>query len=391
MVKMYGLFNYSWSFEKFDVDVYKAWWDGELRRPLIQMYSPRQGFELMWQKLFYEWHWGFPRNTNDLEKSVKKFIEWCGKTLFLVDAYPNLWINFGPGIVAGYLGAKVVFKEYSNGSGTVWFGASADPSEIRNWDSIETMLRFNKDNFWWRLTLDATRIALKNSRDRYIVGFTDLGGIHDILASLRGTENLVKDMYFNPRKVEEVSWRILDLWHIYYDKLYEIIKECQYGTSAWMNLWSSLRWYPIQCDFSAMLSPKLFQKFVLPILEEQCRRLDHIIYHLDGPGELPHVDYLLRIEKLHGIQWVPGAKMELEEKDCSSNQWIPLYKKILEHKKNLVISIPCNKVLETIEKIKSIGSIGRIAIQTTCSNKEQARKIVEKLIKNKIIEIHNKT
>jgi len=170
------------------------------------------------------------------------------------------------------------------------------------------MLKFDEGNFWWRAIVDATRIALKYSRNRYIVAFPSLDGVHDILVSLRGTQNLVKDMYFNPRKVEEISWRILDLWHIYYDKLYEIIKQYQYGTSAWMNLWSPLKWYPIQCDLAAILSPKLFQKFILPILEEQCRRLDHVVYHLDGPGELSHVDYLLKIEKLNGIQWVPGAK-----------------------------------------------------------------------------------
>ena len=379
---MYGSFSYSWSFVEFGVNVYKAWWEGELRRPLIQIWVPKKGFEHVWGRLYYEWLWGFPRNTSDLEKPVKKFIEWCGKTLFLIDAYPNLWINFGPGSVAAYLGAKPFFKEYDDGSGTVWFGASADLSEAKDWDSIEAMLRFDENNFWWRATINATRIALEYSKNRYIVGFADLGGVHDVLVSLRGVQNLVRDMYFNSRRVEEVSWRLLDLWHVYYDKLYDVIKEYQHGTSAWMGLWSPLRWYPIQCDFSAMLSPKLFQKFVLPILEEHCNRLDHTIYHLDGPGELPHIDYILKIEKLNGIQWVPGAKMEIEGKDCSSEQWIPLYKKVLEHEKNLVIAVPCSKVLEAIDKIKSAGSIKRVAIQTNCSSEEQARKIVKKSVSN---------
>jgi len=76
--------------------------------------------------------------------------------------------------------------------------------------------------------------------------------------------------------------------------------------------------------------------------------------------------------------------MEFQGKDCSSEQWIPLYK-ILDHEKNLVITIPCDKVVETIEKIKNIGSIGRIAIQSICSNEELAKKVLEKL--SKIVKI----
>jgi len=74
--------------------------------------------------------------------------------------------------------------------------------------------------------------------------------------------------------------------------------------------------------------------------------------------------------------------MEIEGKDCSSEQWIPLYKKVLEHEKNLVIAVPCSKVLEAIDKIKSAGSIKRVAIQTNCSSEEQARKIVKKSVSN---------
>ena len=37
-----------------------------------------------------------------------------------------------------------------------------------------------------------------------------------------------------------------------------------------MGLWAPMRWYPLQCDFSAMISPDMFAEFVLPDLAEQC-------------------------------------------------------------------------------------------------------------------------
>ena len=53
--------------------------------------------------------------------------------------------------------------------------------------------------------------------------------------------------------------------------------------------------------------PEMFERFVLPDLAACCDRLDHAFYHLDGKGELPHLDLLLSIDGLRGIQWIPGA------------------------------------------------------------------------------------
>jgi len=105
-----------------------------------------------------------------------------------------------------------------------------------------------------------------------------------------------------------------------------------------MGLWSPKRWYPIQCDFSAMISPKMFERLVIPFIEEQCEKLDHIIYHWDGPGEIPHLDLLLAVKKLHGIQWVPGAGNPQPEDE----KWFPLYERIQKAGKRLVLN--CSSV-----------------------------------------------
>ncbi|HEX7541596.1 MAG TPA: hypothetical protein VF352_05645 [Anaerolineales bacterium] len=55
-----------------------------------------------------------------------------------------------------------------------------------------------------------------------------------------------------------------------------------------------------------MISPKMFERFVLPDLETCCAAMDHALYHLDGKGQLVHVDTLLSTPRLRGIQWVPG-------------------------------------------------------------------------------------
>jgi 5-methyltetrahydrofolate--homocysteine methyltransferase len=71
-----------------------------------------------------------------------------------------------------------------------------------------------------------------------------------------------------------------------------------------------------------MISPRMFERYVLPDLSACCGHLDHAFYHLDGKGEIPHLDMLLGIPRLQGIQWIPG------DGQPSPDQWLFLLKRI---------------------------------------------------------------
>ena len=78
----------------------------------------------------------------------------------------------------------------------------------------------------------------------------------------------------------------------------------------------------LQCDFCCMISPRMFERFVKPELAESCRKLDRAFYHLDGPGQLRHLDSLLEIPELAGVQWIPGAGA------APADEWIDVYRRI---------------------------------------------------------------
>ena len=94
------------------------------------------------------------------------------------------------------------------------------------------------------------------------------------------------------------------------------------GYSDWDCLYSATPSYVLQSDFSYMIGPDMFKIFTLPFLAKDCETLDHTIYHLDGVGQIPHLDMLLSIEKLDAIQWVYG------DGQPPSPHWIDLYKRI---------------------------------------------------------------
>ncbi len=45
----------------------------------------------------------------------------------------------------------------------------------------------------------------------------------------------------------------------------------------------------LQCDFAYMISPQMFERFVLPDLTACCEALEHGFYHLDGKGQIRHL------------------------------------------------------------------------------------------------------
>lgn len=78
----------------------------------------------------------------------------------------------------------------------------------------------------------------------------------------------------------------------------------------------------LQCDFSCMISPEMFRRWVLPTLEEEAEIVKHVVYHWDGPGALVHTEDLISSKGLHALGYVPG------EGNGDPADYIDLYKKL---------------------------------------------------------------
>jgi len=80
--------------------------------------------------------------------------------------------------------------------------------------------------------------------------------------------------------------------------------------------------YNIQSDCCCMISPAMFERFVVPELEAQCAHLDDVTYHLDGPGAIKHWKRIMAVPNMGGIQWTPGAA----QPDAAG--WLPMLKEM---------------------------------------------------------------
>ena len=238
-------------------------------------------------------------------------------TKYFGEGYAHDWVNFGPGSMGAMMGS-----DYIADWNTVWFGEGH--TFFKDWSNIDD-LRLMEDAPMYAMVSDMTKMLVERNDGSYIVGVSDLGGNLDILASLRDTQTLLMDLHDYPEMVIRATEVIDESWKAYYTKLREMIKASgQRGHSTWLGPWCETTYYPLQCDFAAMISPDDFDRFVMPSLLRISEFLDHSIFHFDGPGQLPHLDHLLSIPRLDGIQWIPGdgAGPVWDEK------WFPMYEKI---------------------------------------------------------------
>ena len=218
-------------------------------------------------------------------------------TLFLGDSIPYLQVDFGPGSLAAYLGSKV--ECHAN---TVWFHKIFD-------DLAGDLPEFDESNVWWQRHFDLIRRAADVGRKKgFYVAIPDLIEGLDTLASLRGSQELIMDLMFDPQNVHRHLANITELYFRYYDLLYRTTAdEKGWSISTYLEPFGPGRTGKMQCDFAALMNPKLLAEFATPYLEYQAARLDYVAYHLDGPGAIYSASHICSIRKIRVVQWIPGA------------------------------------------------------------------------------------
>ena len=284
---------------------------------------------------------------------------------YAAEGVPMSFTNYGPGCLTACIGGG-----FSLQPNTIWFDTE---QLITDWETPPEIAFDEQSELWQHLVQEQMLYAADPDVHFSI---TDIGGIMDVVAALRGTQDLLYDLYDYPDEVKEFAQKVKVEWNRAFAKQLEIVRNAGQPYNNWMNIPSSKPWYPIQCDFCYMISPNQFSEFVLPDIVDQVNSMERSIYHLDGVGELPHLDMILDIPNLTGIQWVSGAGDEPERDE----KWFEIYRKIQDKKKNLVLMYSINEHdMEGTERlIKSIDPAG-VYLSFGCSCKEKAEEMIEKI------------
>jgi 5-methyltetrahydrofolate--homocysteine methyltransferase len=75
----------------------------------------------------------------------------------------------------------------------------------------------------------------------------------------------------------------------------------------------------------------MYNEFCWQDLIETCDHVDRSLYHLDGPGAIPHLPLICSVEKLNSIQWIPGVGAP------PLSQWMNLLRRMQEYGKSVQV------------------------------------------------------
>ncbi len=165
--------------------------------------------------------------------------------------------------------------------------------------------------FWSQDCLGRPMAAfpVRENGGRYFISMPDDCGSIDALAAMRGPETLMMDFVEEPEWVESSVDTILDGLFRINDPYFDLVRsdDADGCVHAWMHLWAPGRLAQMQCDFSAMISPAMYERFAVPELVKTGRRLDYAVYHLDGMEQVRHLELILAVDEIDAIQWTPVA------------------------------------------------------------------------------------
>lgn len=320
------------------------------RRPEVEQYSdgtPVEGgyLDQICQGKYYnmpeELKWkDMDDKYQDPQRIVDRYRYFCQTHAFLGESFPNLNIDFGPGSLASYLGSEIGFKE-----DTVWFNKCLD-----SWDGVPK-LTFDPENKWFKKHLQLAKDCQALAGDDFYVDMPDLMENIDVLASLRGAQDILFDLLDEPEMIGERIQEVTDIYYEYYDRFYDVIKDEEGGNAYTVfQIWGPGRTVKLQCDFSAMMSPEDFRKYIQPSLRSQSENVDHVLYHLDGPTAIKHMDALMEIEGIDALQWTSGDAGP----DGTLPDWDVIYDKAIAAGKSIWVKVYSGEFEDWIRNVDRI-------------------------------------
>lgn len=340
----------------------KAFWERELvDRCCVAIMAPKEGRPSRnppppddEKELYSYW--------TDVERVLKRYIETIESTFYGGDALPLARTYLGTGIAAAFFGSKPTFSK-----NTVWFSPF-----IHDWD--KDGLEFDENNRYWKLTKEMAAAFSEYGKGKFLVDMSDVSSALDILAHMRGTEDLLVDLMMEPERVSSALDIVTDKWTYINETLYQLSKECNDGGACvgWLQTWGPGRHQHQQCDLNAMMSPDLFRKFGIPVMKKELSWLEYSIYHLDGPECAPHLDSILEMEELDVVEWISGYPIK-----PSNVASIPMFKKIQAAGKGLHLIARPEEVETLMSELSSKGLFMRIHTDT----EQEARELLKKVEK----------
>ena len=301
-------------------NVYSGWWNRTLERPVVNLtftgadsdMKKPDGYKgrLLWQ---------YPIEV-PVENILLDDLYTVSTQRFAGDGFPAVLPDYGAGVNAAFCGCIT-----EPGAGTVWFRPPTpdiDPRELHLTHCPESEVYIKIRKYYEK--------AHDYFEGQAVIGMTHLNNGIDPVARFFDGESMVLALRDYPQEVKRLIGENHCLFMDYLEDLSSCMGPDVPGYSCWGNIYGEKPWFGVQSDFCIMIGPDDFNEFILPELELCWQANPEMnFYHLDGPGQLRHLDTILASPDLKCVQWVPGAGAP------PPVEWPDVYKKIARAGKNI--------------------------------------------------------
>ena len=274
---------------------WQAYYAGEIiDRPVVCVTAPARGKSMPAPITYHEKVFG------DLDAVVERGLERARSTFWGGEAMPSFYPSFGPDEIAVFCGADLHWS--SDSPDTNW-----SLPLVEDWDQA-LPLCLRTENRLFQRQVELYRRAAARYAGQILLVMPDLHTNMDLLSAIRGPQRLCLDLIERPDQIDRAMTDARAVFRELWATLSQAGRMNEHGYCLESHaLYSPDGSATLQCDFSIMIRPAMFRRWVLPALEEEAVLAHHVVYHWDGPGALVHMPDLLASPGLQTLSFVPGA------------------------------------------------------------------------------------
>jgi len=230
-------------------------------------------------------------------------------------------------------------------------------------------LDFSPENPWRRKYLDFVAALTDRYRNRVPVGQPILRGVSDMIASLRGSQQMIFDFYDSPDLFQKLARKCTGFF-------IGLVRDHQKITGPFaggymieqFSLWAKDRIVRMQEDASALFSPDLYVQLLQEEDRKQAAAFPYSLIHLHA-SSLFLLDRILDVEALNCIQInkdTGGTQIEWE---------LPYFRMVQERGRRLLIR--GKLTLEDLDLLRKNLSPRGLYLQVVVESPEETRGLRE--------------
>ena len=232
--------------------------------------------------------------------------------------------------------------------------------------------RYDDDDIWVKAHARLYEaVADFAGKDDFLVGNPCVLPANDLLSMVMGTDTFLISLMDHPEWMRQAIVTGASEQLRVRQQLRDHIREKHdfwYGNGGWMPFWAPEPFISTQSDVSCMLSPYMFEQFVIPELEIYAEAFGSLWYHLDGGDARQHLSRLLSLPYLRVVQYVPAPG-----EPPNGPGHFDLYREIQKAGRIIHIQVPKEHVEPLLRELDP----ALLMLQTQCNDVAEGEALLE--------------